>query len=113
MVISLIKFPTIRYYRCEKRSCKSKREDEDDQNLPFLTCSFPSRCFQDPEKVQEWTALYYALIEEIDFEIGALMETLGDEASNTLVIFTSDHGEMLGAHGKREKNDFYEGKDMM
>jgi hypothetical protein len=37
------------------------------------------------------------------------METLGDEASNTMVIFTSDHGEMLGAHGKRGKNDFYEG----
>ena len=27
---------------------------------------------------------------------------------NTLVIFTSDHGEMLGAHGMREKNVFYE-----
>jgi arylsulfatase A-like enzyme len=71
----------------------------------FLCC-----LHQDPEKIQEWTALYYALIEEIDDEIGALMETLGEEASNTLVIFTSDHGEMLGAHGKREKNDFYEGR---
>jgi arylsulfatase A-like enzyme len=72
-----------------------------------------SKCFscrwQDPEKVQEWTALYYAVIEEIDDELGVLMPTLGNEASNTLVIFTSDHGEMLGAHGKREKNDFYEG----
>ena len=29
-------------------------------------------------------------------------------AENTLVIFTSDHGEMLGAHGMREKNVFYE-----
>jgi arylsulfatase A-like enzyme len=27
---------------------------------------------------------------------------------NTLIIFTSDHGEMLGAHGLREKNVFYE-----
>lgn len=64
---------------------------------------------QDPEKVQEWTALYYALIEEIDEEVGLLMESLGDAADNTLVIFTSDHGEMLGAHGSREKNNFYEG----
>ena len=37
------------------------------------------------------------------------MSTLGDDAENTLIIFTSDHGEMLGAHGKREKNNFYEG----
>lgn len=51
-----------------------------------------------------------ALVEEIDEEVGTLLETLGDEASNTLIIFTSDHGEMLGAHGKREKNNFYEGK---
>ena len=29
-------------------------------------------------------------------------------ASNTLVIFVSDHGEMLGAHGMREKNVFLE-----
>jgi predicted AlkP superfamily pyrophosphatase or phosphodiesterase len=65
---------------------------------------------QDPDKVQEWTALYYALIEEIDDEIGILMSSLGEKASNTLVIFTSDHGEMLGAHGKREKNNFHEGR---
>jgi len=30
------------------------------------------------------------------------------QARQTLVIFTSDHGEMLGAHGMREKNVFYE-----
>lgn len=29
-------------------------------------------------------------------------------SENTIVIFTSDHGEMLGAHGLREKNVFYE-----
>jgi arylsulfatase A-like enzyme len=49
------------------------------------------------------------LIEEIDEEIGLLLQTLGDQASNTLIVFTSDHGETLGAHGMREKNNFYEG----
>ena len=29
-------------------------------------------------------------------------------SENTLVIFVSDHGEMLGDHGMREKNVFYE-----
>jgi hypothetical protein len=67
--------------------------------------------YTDPVKVQEWTALYYALIEEIDDYVGQLLEVLeadDDAYSNTLVVFTSDHGEMLGAHGKREKNNFYE-----
>jgi arylsulfatase A-like enzyme len=64
--------------------------------------------YKDRHLIQEWTALYYALITEIDELIGQLLDKLGDEADNTLIIFTSDHGEMLGAHGKREKNNFYE-----
>jgi len=60
------------------------------------------------DKVREWSALYYALIEEVDEYVGKLLDALGEDASNTLVVFTSDHGEMLGAHGKREKNNFYE-----
>jgi arylsulfatase A-like enzyme len=58
--------------------------------------------------VKEWTAVYYALIEEIDDYVGDLLDELGDAANNTLIVFTSDHGEMLGAHGKREKNNFFE-----
>ena len=46
-------------------------------------------------------AIYYAMIEEIDYEIDRILSTLGDTQKNTLIIFTSDHGEMLGAHGKR------------
>ena len=25
-----------------------------------------------------------------------------------MVVFTSDHGKMLGSHGKRDKNNFFE-----
>lgn len=64
--------------------------------------------YADPEAVREWTATYYALIEEIDEYVGALLDRLGDAINNTLIVFTSDHGEMLGAHGSREKNNFYE-----
>lgn len=64
--------------------------------------------YGDEGMIREWTALYYALIEEVDVQIGRLLNTLGNEANNTLVVFTSDHGEMLGAHGRREKNTFYE-----
>jgi hypothetical protein len=64
--------------------------------------------YGNPDMLREWTALYYALIEEVDAQIGRLLHTLGDDANNTLVIFTSDHGEMLGAHGRRDKNTFYE-----
>jgi len=44
---------------------------------------------------------YHALISYIDHNVGELLQTLGDEglADDTLIVFCSDHGEMLGAHG--------------
>lgn len=50
--------------------------------------------YEDIEKIQEWTALYYALIEEVDEQVGRMLDQLGGDAENTLVIFTSDHGEV-------------------
>ncbi|KAG7358122.1 phosphonate monoester hydrolase [Nitzschia inconspicua] len=64
--------------------------------------------YGDVEKLQEWTALYYALIEEVDEQVGEILDQVEYDVNNTLVIFTSDHGEMLGAHNRREKNTFYE-----
>ncbi len=44
---------------------------------------------------------YHALISYIDHNVGELLDTLAAQglADDTLVIFGSDHGEMLGAHG--------------
>lgn len=66
--------------------------------------------YDDPEQVRQWIAGYYALVEEIDTWVGILQDKLDEHgiADNTLVIYTSDHGEMLGAHGMREKNIFLE-----
>lgn len=48
---------------------------------------------------------YYALVTEIDDHIGKIMNTLRSEKldDNTIVIYTSDHGEFAGAHGMIEK----------
>ena len=53
---------------------------------------------------------YYGIITEIDHWIGEILDKLEELgiAENTMIIFTSDHGEMLGAHGMREKNVFLE-----
>jgi arylsulfatase len=47
------------------------------------------------------TAAYYAMIEQVDTEVGRMMKTLEQtgQADNTIVIYMSDHGEMLGDHG--------------
>jgi arylsulfatase A-like enzyme len=66
--------------------------------------------YSDPEKIKYMISSYYGLVSEIDDWVGQILKKLDELglAENTLVIFTSDHGEMLGAHGLREKNVFYE-----
>lgn len=66
--------------------------------------------FSDPEKIKYMISSYYGLVSELDDWVGKILNKLDELglADNTLVIFTSDHGEMLGAHGLREKNVFYE-----
>lgn len=56
-------------------------------------------------------AAYYAMIELIDDQVGRMLAALEEsgQAENTLVIFMSDHGELLGDHGLYFKGPhFYE-----
>jgi arylsulfatase A-like enzyme len=66
--------------------------------------------YSDPELIKYMISDYYGLIKEIDDWVGKILDKLAELGleDNTLVIFTSDHGEMLGSHGMREKNVFYE-----
>jgi len=66
--------------------------------------------YADPEKIKYMISSYYGLVKELDDWVGKILDKVEELglAENTLVIFTSDHGEMLGAHGMREKNVFYE-----
>ncbi len=54
----------------------------------------------DPELARQAQIGYYACITHVDHQIGRLMNALSDEGvlDNTIFIFTSDHGEMLGDH---------------
>lgn len=61
---------------------------------------------------QKIQAAYYAMIEQIDEQLGRLLEVLErtGQRERTVIIFTSDHGEMLGDHGLVFKGcRFYEG----
>lgn len=54
----------------------------------------------DPEEIREIRAAYHAMIALVDHEVGRILDALeaSGMADNTLVVFTSDHGEMLGDH---------------
>lgn len=53
---------------------------------------------------------YYRMIELVDQEIGRVLEALrkAELEEDTLIVFTSDHGECAGAHGFNQKTVFYE-----
>ena len=47
------------------------------------------------------TAAYWAVITFIDSEVGRIIDVLKEtnQYENTIIVFTSDHGDMLGGHG--------------
>lgn len=53
------------------------------------------------ENRQEAVAVYYGMISLMDRHIGRIVEHLKEigQYENTLIVFTSDHGEYLGNHG--------------
>ncbi len=55
-------------------------------------------------------AAYYGLVAAMDRMIGRILDRLDalGLAKNTLVVYASDHGEQLGAHGLWWKHTFYE-----
>ncbi len=77
-------------------------------SVDFQTESLPPEAI-DGKNVQ---ALYYAMISLIDDQFARLVAHLDrtGQRENTLIIFTSDHGESLGDHGLLYKGcRFYEG----
>jgi arylsulfatase A-like enzyme len=65
---------------------------------------------RDPDRIRRIRALYYGLISHVDAGIGAILDELDAQgiADNTVVLFVSDHGDMLGDHGLSQKNCPYE-----
>jgi len=65
--------------------------------------------------VQEAKAAYYGLVTQIDYNIGRLIGAVQDTGcffspnDNTLIIFCSDHGELMGDHAMGAKSMFHEG----
>ena len=54
-----------------------------------------------PEGIREYAAIYYGMVKYIDDQVGRILRKLDalELADKTLVVFTSDHGDMVGAHG--------------
>ena len=60
--------------------------------------------------VKKGRELYYGLTQWLDEQLGLLFKALAEsvDAENTVIVYTTDHGENLGEHGLWWKNCMYE-----
>ncbi len=62
-------------------------------------------------EIKRAMAAYYGMIEAVDESYGRTLEALrhvGQNLDDWIIIYTADHGEMLGEHGIWEKKTFFE-----
>jgi choline-sulfatase len=77
----------------------------DDLDFSLLRHGFRNDEPLTQEELREATVCYWALVSHLDHQIGRLLAAVPDD---TVVIYTSDHGEMAGHHGIWQKQCFYE-----
>jgi uncharacterized sulfatase len=74
------------------------------RDLPPWDARGPSKRLGDimgDDGIKEYAAIYHGMVKYIDDQVGRVLKKLDDLglADDTLVLFTSDHGDMVGAHG--------------
>mgnify|MGYP000085464558 CR=1 FL=1 len=82
----------------------------DMSDSPYRERAARMTVYHDPENVKWGLSIYYGMVKEVDDQVGRLLRRLDQHglAENTLVVFLSDHGEMMGSHGMGSKMVFYE-----
>lgn len=65
---------------------------------------------RDPEAVRKEIAFYYSMVNEVDFQIGRILDKLEDSGldKNTIIVFAADNGLAIGSHGLLGKQNLYE-----
>jgi arylsulfatase A-like enzyme len=66
---------------------------------------------EDEQMLRVMSAAYYGAIAHVDYQVGRILSELDKlgMANNTLILFTADHGNMLGDRGRMFKTVMYEG----
>jgi len=77
--------------------------EEESTQHPWLAYQLSRKLFRAPDnekKLRRLKAVYYGLMSEVDAALGRVFAMLKETGrwDNTLIIFTSDHGEQMGDH---------------
>jgi arylsulfatase A-like enzyme len=107
--------PWNRLYDPEAMPQPLRRETSEDEATqhPWLAYQLKHPLYQAPgdiRKLNRMRAIYFAMMTEVDDNLGRLFEHLKHERlwDDTLIVFTSDHGEQLGDHWLLGKSSYFD-----
>ncbi len=88
-----------------------ERPDDRDDIPPAALADRPKQRDLTVEQRKEIIQAYYASISFMDAQVGRLIDALErlNLTESTVIVFVSDHGYHLGAHGLWQKSDLFEG----
>ncbi len=98
------------YPREDLEPARLREGDRDDIPLAALA-DRPHQLELTGSERREIIQAYYASVSLMDAQVGRILDALEETglSENTIVVFTSDHGYHLGAHGLWQKGDLFEG----
>jgi len=75
------------------------------RRLSNTPCWDLARGAKDPNLYRFFLACYYGCMTEVDHHIGSILHVLQEtgQAGNTIIVYTTDHGDFVGHHGLVEK----------
>ncbi|MFA6239331.1 MAG: sulfatase-like hydrolase/transferase [Candidatus Hydrogenedentales bacterium] len=87
-----------------------RRSEELSGQHPYLRMARACPSLEDESQLRETKACYYGMIAEVDACIGKVLDTLRatGQWEDTLIVFTSDHGEYMGDHYLLDKGHFFD-----
>lgn len=93
--------------------CRRAHAADEGEQHPWLAYQLKHPLYlapDDPRKLARMQAVYFGMISEVDDNLGRLFSHLKAERlwDDTLIIFTSDHGEQLGDHWLLGKCGYYD-----
>ncbi len=88
-------------YRPEEVPLRANVRAEPSRGVARFLARHPGHGYDPPTEI----AACYAMIANLDHNVGLLLAALERTGAleNTIVVFTSDHGDMLGSHGEIRK----------
>ncbi|MDA0708623.1 MAG: sulfatase-like hydrolase/transferase [bacterium] len=88
-----------------------RRSSELESDHPYLEQVFRKPSLGPERDLRETQANYWGMITELDTSLGILFAALKESGQwdNTLIVFSSDHGEYLGDHYLTGKGQFFDG----